>query len=296
MTHLRQGYGGQASALALAKEIKDGKTTATAAVEQSLDRLKQLEPRLSAFNTVMAERALDRAKALGGGEAHGTAARRPDRAQKGQHVHARRHDRVLEILAGFAPVRATVVERLENAGAVIVGKTNLDRFAMGSSTENSARSIEKPVGRNPHTRWIERRSAATVARASCLALGSDTGGSIRRPARPVRDRRRSPPTAECRRYGLLAFASSLDQIGPSRQRLRTQRSRCRSSAVSILTIRPRHRSGCRLGAALTGNVTACASACRARFLGEGVDGEGVLKSFESALATLATRGATLVRH
>ncbi len=298
MTHTRDGYRGPASARALAQAIKDGHTTARTAVERSLDRIKQLEPTLSAFNPVMAERALDRAKALdtagrSAGPLHGVPiAIKDNLCTAGVPTTASSR-----ILTGFVPpYSATVVTRLEDAGAVIVGKTNLDEFAMGSSTENSALGPSK----NP---WDLTRTpggssggsaAAVAARAVPLALGSDTGGSIRQPAGLCGIVGFKPTYGRVSRYGLLAFASSLDQIGPFATTV--------DDAAMLFEViggfDPHDSTSAPepmpdLASAMNGDVTGVRLGVPRAFLGEGVD-DAVLKSFESALAVLAARGATIV--
>ena len=197
-----------------------GERRAVDVCEEALAAIETHDPALHAFNTVARDRALERAAVLDHDRsrwADQPLAAVPVALKDNLSVRGMRTTASSRILEEYVPpFTATAVARLEAAGAIIVGKTNCDEFAMGSSTENSAFG---PT-RNP---WALDRipggssggsAAAVAARLVPLALGSDTGGSIRQPAALCGIVGLKPSYGRVSRYGLLAYASSLDQIGP----------------------------------------------------------------------------------
>jgi aspartyl-tRNA(Asn)/glutamyl-tRNA(Gln) amidotransferase subunit A len=209
------------SAAAIRDDVLEGRTSVVDVVGETFRRIAALEPRLQAFLSLDQEGALERAKELDKRvrkkQAEGRLFGVPVAVKDNICVAGRVATCGSRILEGFVPpYHAHVVDRLLAEGAVLVGKTNLDEFGMGSSTENSA---FRPT-RNPHdtTRvpgGSSGGSAAAVASAMVpLALGSDTGGSIRQPASMCGVVGFKPTYGTVSRYGLIAYASSLDQIGP----------------------------------------------------------------------------------
>jgi aspartyl-tRNA(Asn)/glutamyl-tRNA(Gln) amidotransferase subunit A len=289
------------SARDIREAIAAGTTSAVDVCRAALARIEQINPSLNAFNHLVSDRALTRAAAIDRQRASGASlgplagvpvALKDNLCVKGVRTTA--SSRVLDTF--IPPYDATVVQKLESAGAVIVGKTNCDEFAMGSSSENSAYG---PV-RNP---WATDRTpggssggsaAAVAARCVPLALGSDTGGSIRQPASFCGVVGLKPTYGRVSRYGLLAFASSLDQIGPFTRTVADA-----ALALSALSGRDAMDSTSSeeavpdFSAALTGDVRGVRVGVPRAFVADGVD-DAVRRAFDAALLVLRDAGATLV--
>jgi aspartyl-tRNA(Asn)/glutamyl-tRNA(Gln) amidotransferase subunit A len=280
--------------------VRRGDRSAVEICTDALSRMSAGDPELRAFNTVVGEQALARAAAIdrdpGRWRDHPLAgvpvAVKDNLCTRGIRTTA--SSRMLEHFV--PPFDATAVARLESAGAVIVGKTNCDEFAMGSSTENSAFG----PARNP---WAPDRipggssggsAVAVAAGFTPLALGSDTGGSIRQPAAMCGVVGLKPTYGRVSRYGLLAFASSLDQIGPITHTVEDA-----AIALSVLAGEdPADATTASepvpdFAASLTGEARGMRVGVPTRLVDQGVDAD-VAAAYRLALDVLRERGAAIV--
>jgi aspartyl-tRNA(Asn)/glutamyl-tRNA(Gln) amidotransferase subunit A len=281
--------------------VASGRESAVDVCRRAIDRMRSVNPTLNAFNLIAADRALERAAAIDrqreAGLPLGPLAGVPVALKDNMCVRGMRTTASSKILERFAPpYDATIVERLQAAGAVIVAKTNCDEFAMGSSNENSAFG---PV-RNP---WALDRTpggssggSAVAVASGCvpLAYGSDTGGSIRQPASFCGVVGLKPTYGRVSRYGLLAFASSLDQIGPFGRTVA-------DAALGLSVVAGADRADSTssrqpvpdYSTALTGSLRGLRVGVPRAFVSEGVEAS-VRAAFDDALGVLHDAGAILI--
>ena len=209
------------SAVELGKAIKCGEVTAVEAMQAVLDQIDKTEETIHAYVTIDKEAALKKAaevqKKIEAGEITGPLAGVPVAIKDNMCTQDMLTTCSSKILGNFVPTfSAEAVLNLEKAGAVMIGKTNMDEFAMGSTTETSAFGVTRNPWNTQHVPGgSSGGSAAAVAANECFfALGSDTGGSIRQPASFCGVVGLKPTYGTVSRYGLIAYGSSLDQIGP----------------------------------------------------------------------------------
>lgn len=287
------------TALELGAAIKKGEVSIEEATRAALGAMEKREGELNCFITPTGEQALERARALQTGvkEASSPLYGVPMAIKDNICTKGVKTSCASKILGDFTPpYEATAAERMEQAGCVSLGKLNMDEFAMGSTTETS---FYGPT----HNPWDTGRvpggssggAAAAVAGRECwYALGSDTGGSIRQPASYCGVTGIKPTYGTVSRYGLIAYASSLDQIGP------LARSAADCAAVLDALMGKDPRDGTSLDvpaggllASLTGDVRGLKIGLPADCFGDGLDPE-VRRAVLEAADVLKNRGAQLV--
>jgi aspartyl-tRNA(Asn)/glutamyl-tRNA(Gln) amidotransferase subunit A len=284
----------------IARRVAQRDVSAEEVTRAHLDRLRDVEPSLDAFLHVDEEAALRRARRVDGLLSNvdpGPLAGVPVAVKDLLHVGGMPTTCGSRILEGYRPpFTATAVERLLHAGAVVIGKTNMDEFAMGSSTENSAfKKTRNPWDRERVPGGSSGGSAAAVAASVApLALGTDTGGSIRQPAALCGVVGLKPTYGRVSRYGVVAFASSLDQVGPLARTVED----C-AIAAGVLFGHDAHDATSAAAdvpdflSTLEGGVDGLRIGVPWSFLQDGVDAE-VLAAFRDALSALEAAGARVV--
>ena len=290
----------QVTALELGRKIRDKEITAVEAAEASLAQIRKVEDTVHAYVTVDEEGALLRARQvqekIEAGELAGPLAGVPVAVKDNMCTKGMRTTCSSRILENFVPTYdADAVERLADAGAVILGKTNMDEFAMGSTTETSAFGVTRNPWNPAHVPGgSSGGSCAAVAAGECfLALGSDTGGSIRQPSSFCGVTGIKPTYGTVSRYGLIAYGSSLDQIGPVGRDVAD----C-AAMLEVLAAHDRRDStsvaqeDTDFTAALADDVKGMRIGISRDYLGEGLDPE-VRQAVLEAARVLEDRGAVV---
>ena len=285
----------------IASDIKEKKVTIKEVLDSVYKRIEEVEPKVGAYITLTKTQAYERAEELqnrlDNGEDIGILGGVPIAIKDNictENVKTTCASRMLE---NFVPIyNATVIEKLKEAGAIMLGKTNMDEFAMGSSTETSyIKKTANPWDVNRVPGGSSGGSAAAVsADMAYAALGSDTGGSIRQPASYCSVVGLKPTYGLISRYGLIAFASSLDQIGPFAKTV--------EDAALMLNVIAGHDSKDTTSAdlekkdytkALVNSVKGMNIAVPSDFVNDGIN-EDVKKAYDTSIKTLEDLGANIV--
>ena len=288
----------QLTAAELSEKIRRKEISVLEAVRASLDQIRKMEPEIHSFVTVTEEYAYRRAeeveKGIRDGRYSGPLAGVPAAVKDNICTAGIPTTCSSRMLEGFVPpYPAEAVRRLEQAGAVIIGKTNMDEFAMGSTTETSAFGIT----RNP---WDRERvsggssggsSAGVAAGEAFFALGSDTGGSIRQPSSWCGVTGMKPTYGTVSRNGLIAYGSSLDQIGPVAKNVKD----CALALEAVASWDPMDstsmkRQDLHFSENLTGDVRGFRVGIPREYVGEGVEPD-VRRTVERAAELLEAAGA-----
>ncbi len=286
------------TAVELGKEIKAKKVTVREAVMAALDQIESLDGTYNSYVTVDREGALKRAdevqKLIDAGELDSPLAGVPVAIKDNMCTKDMLTTCSSKILGNFYPVyTAEAVINLEKAGAVIIGKTNMDEFAMGSTTETSAYGVTRnPWNENHVPGGSSGGSCAAVAAEECsYALGSDTGGSIRQPSSFCGVTGIKPTYGTVSRYGLIAYGSSLDQIGPVAKDVTD----CATILETIASYDPKDSTSVKredydFTSALKDDVKGMRIGIPKTYLGEGLDHE-VKEAVLAAAKVLEEKGA-----
>ena len=286
------------SSTELQEGLHNGELTIAQLTQEAFDRIEKLDGDVQAFLALNKEKALAEATEMDNTpkENRGPLFGLPIGVKDNIVTEGLETTCASKILEGFMPIYdATVVKKLREAGMVTVGKLNMDEFAMGSSNENSAfKTTKNPWNLNHVPGGSSGASAAAVAAGEVpFSLGSDTGGSIRQPAAYCGVVGMKPTYGRVSRFGLVAFASSLDQIGPLTRNVRDNALLLEAIAgVDEMDSTSADVPVPNYAAALNGDIKGLKIAVPTEFLGEGV-GEAAKQSVLDALEVLKGLGATV---